>query len=127
MTPTRYEKQGRGDKVLAVEEEKERVARAMPACLTTGRAGPRSDGHDCRVASDRGLELLIDAQVGQSTSPSPSQRMRKGSEHLYVLVLTLIPYMHGVFPVKSFVDSGNNGLDGVRIAFAAHCAIRLLN
>ena len=107
--------------MLAVEK-KEIAARAMPGCLTTGRAGPNPGGHDCRVSSDRGLELLIDAQVGQSTSPSPSQRVRKGSEHLYVGFITLILYMHNVFPVKSFVDSGNNGLDGVRIAFAAQFA-----
>lgn len=33
--------------------------------------------------------------------------------------ITLILYVHDVFPVKSFVDSGNNGLDGVRIVLAA--------
>jgi hypothetical protein len=33
--------------------------------------------------------------------------------------ITLILYENNVFLVKSFVDSGNNGLDGVRIALAA--------
>ncbi len=39
--------------------------------------------------------------------------------------LSCISSLHeyNIFPVKSFVDSGNNGLDGVRIAFALQSAL----
>src|ERR1700755_3103302 len=55
---------------------------------------------DLGVAADRHVPLLLsvsDAQVGQSPSPGPSQRVRKGSKHLCVVVL------HQFFtPITSF-------------------------
>jgi hypothetical protein len=78
------------------------------------------------VAADRHVLLLpsvSDAQVGQSSSPGPSQRVRKGSKYLCVVVLHQFFTRITSFPVKSFVDSANNGLDGVCIAFAPQPAL----
>lgn len=93
MSPTLFEKQGRRDKVLAVEKERKPSGdTGLPAT-----AGDRAESRAySEVAADRTLELLTDAQVGQSSSPSPSQGVHKGSEHpcvgLLLLVLTRITF-----------------------------------
>lgn len=61
--------------------------------------------HRTHFASD-----INEAQ--QSPAPIPAQGMRKGCENMSV-PLSGITSVADYPPVKSFVDSGNNGLDGV--------------
>jgi hypothetical protein len=62
--------------------------------------------------------LLSDAKAGESSSPVSSQRVRESVQNSCVVLLILMLFIHNnnTFQVKSFVDSGNNGLDGVRIS-----------
>lgn len=75
--------------MLAVEERKGRSG--DPGLLNCGRPDRgRNNVLRPRVAADRHAFSLLsvsDAQVGQSSSPGPSQGMRKGSKHMCVVVL----------------------------------------
>jgi hypothetical protein len=107
------------------EKSREGVIRWWQSFKTQERAGlgglampavsevPTSDGPCFRPALS--IAYPYNAKARESSSPIPSERVCKSGEYLYVPLLILIHYTHScVFQVKSFVDSSNNGLDGVR-------------
>lgn len=86
-------------------------SRTMPALPTIRRSVIRNASH---------FKLLSDAKACESSSPGPSQRVRESIQNLCVVLLILVLSPHNnTFQVKGFVDSGNNGLDGVRISFTS--------
>ena len=110
------------------EKSREGVIRWWQSFKTQERAGagelvmpavseiPTSDGPCFRPALSQSL-TLTNAKARESSSPIPSERVCKSGEYMCVPLLTLIHSTHSyAFQVKSFVDSANNGLDGVRIS-----------
>jgi hypothetical protein len=71
-----------------------RLSRVMPG--VAGSGGPRPAVRDqfcCVLRARSGSaphdSLCNDAEAGESSAPSPSQRMRKGREYMYVVSVTL--------------------------------------
>ena len=77
--------------MLAVERKGHSGDPGLSRLRQTGpSSGPRTEQIRVRLLRTRptlSLLSLSDAQVGQSSSPGPSQRVRKGSEHMCVVVL----------------------------------------
>jgi hypothetical protein len=108
--------------VLAVEERK---GRSIPARLNPGRPDRgRNDLRQVCCGPTRPITALsFRCQSWSIPFPRPFPKSAQ-RQQIYVRGwLTSVPYTNNIFPVKSFVDSSNNGLDGVCIATAPPSAL----
>ena len=111
--------------MLAVKERK--GSSGDPGLSKSRQTGPKTE---TRMTDGRGLLRTDTPFCCSLRCPSWSilflRPFPKNAQRQQISVrgcLTSVLYTLNIFPVKSFVDSGNNGLDGVCIAFAPQSAL----
>jgi hypothetical protein len=110
--------------VLAVEERKGRSG--DPGSSKLRQTGPRAGQISIRrrVAADRHASCSpspMPKLVNPLPQALPKECAKAANICAWLSYISL--YSRNIFPVKSFVDSGNNGLDGVCIAVAPQSAL----
>jgi hypothetical protein len=105
--------------VLAVEERKGRSGGpGLPKLRQTGpRTEQRTTAEGCCGPTRLFTALRLRCPSWSILFPRPFPKSAQRQQTSVRGYLTSVLYTHNIFPVKSFVDSGNNGLDGVCIAF----------